>query len=1410
MTSRRINGSNTTPTYDGEDSCVFTIKLHIGGNLVWKPKVEYKDGFVEYFDHFNCDEGSLLDLRRMVKQLRFADKKVQFWVKVKGRRNTKKIELRKVSTDADILVLNLEVPSNKELDIYVEHLYDDQWDYEVEISRSLGDDALMTDEGDEGSEQNSEREVDGPDNEFQDKGDEVDVEVNGPTLDKGDEVDVEVDEVDCVHSEEIFRSLDDSDSERECNGGQNVFQERNLKKDGFKFVLGMIFKSASEFKWAVTYHEAMRRKDIKFVKNEGRRVRVCCRHSDVCKWTIFGSRSNPRCPFQIKTYNPEHTCGNQDENRTINSGFLAKLYKDEFRLNMEWGRRQFQEHVKQKLHCQVTKHQAYRAKQKAKKEMEGQDSDQFMLLNDYCEELRRSNPGSKAEGDEPVPIPDLSVLGKQVISGQVLSLQDFHKVAEDKALGNQIIQALEKTGLLKLCTYSFTGVEIRPSDIKEVFELPESTLDIDNHAFNHQDFWNIIRGVSMPEQPKFSGFKRDLKPEFEMLIDILYKCVDCKTGSLDEIKPKKISLINAIWQGIQFNWAGYIWKKLSKFCTKALPLTKNNKFKQKIGYGFVISEILIRNGVNMRKGKKVACYKYLFRNHKTLRKKQIDSTSRATQSSDAPTAKAGQRRKRTSKVPEGGDSNEASYVVRSNANEEVVTSAMQITTTMSDVPNDEAAQMNSLPIQEELPGSNVETVANPIQIEVIDHELLEEREQFLDEDPVLTTELFRVKQWRLWRIAEYKSHMSRAGPEMEKEELFALSWIGTDDIAEALLLSTIAQAYSNKVQAKLAGSKGKLPVMEDNFQALSFVDFEEIDQANLHEGIQRSLLDFQHHPGATSSAQPESTPMQGEGQINEGELVDMCVNDKQVTIPESSNMQVMEPVASHIDETANEDMIEEPVMIPGHSHAMVQIVESVEGLGRIPAIVERPIIETEEILGGCETNQIPAEVEGEELATVLATVPVEVEELATDLATVPVEVQGQAEATILATVSSTVQVEEQATVLATVDNPLEVNFEVIENQDSLIEADIQISENLMDVQVEFPDEIQDNLEEEHALSTKRRKLVISGTSETSERENDDGLNMEVPTEVEGQMQLVTVPIQQKQAEFDKGILDLKKGLSSGNNEDEDNRLSSLFLKVDEFEQNKGLLNVIHQQQNQIIDLHNELSSLRRENAATSAKVNNIEAKVTKIDGNVDLLVDYAKKGEESSHLALSPSFAHIESSMGRGRGRGRGRSSGVSGFSQFAGTTGPKFGVIDYFREEQPKYTLNNAPPLIKKQPKKDQVAWVANQNRILEEELKKGPEVPRRKMIYLSDEVNMMKELMNYTGHEGKHLDGGRSFSECIKWFREGVLSGDSIQEAYGNYLSGQVQAKYKNAKFEGNFRDLRDHINRRIEEEAKGKKKS
>lgn len=55
------------------------------------------------------------------------------------------------------------------------------------------------------------------------------------------------------------------------------------------------------------------------------------------------------------------------------------------------------------------------------------------------------------------------------------------------------------------------SVQVKPNDIKEIFELPESILNIDNHAFNHQDFWNLIFWEGTSNQPKFSGFKNSLK-----------------------------------------------------------------------------------------------------------------------------------------------------------------------------------------------------------------------------------------------------------------------------------------------------------------------------------------------------------------------------------------------------------------------------------------------------------------------------------------------------------------------------------------------------------------------------------------------------------------------------------------------------------------------------------------------------------------------------------------------------------------------------------------------------------------------------------------------------------------------------------------------------------------------------------
>ncbi|XP_031124421.1 uncharacterized protein LOC116027130 isoform X2 [Ipomoea triloba] len=198
-------------------------------------------------------------------------------------------------------------------------------------------------------------------------------------------------EKDFVESEDELKSIGSS-SDIEGENSLLVYKEGDEKKHGFHYKVGMIFSSNSQFKWVVEVHEAVNNKSIKFTKNDKRRVQAKCRVNH-CNWAIFASRSNPSCPFTIKSFG-KHTCGAQQKNKTINSRFLSKYYKEEFKDNENWGRREFQKKVKRTFRCNVSKYQSYRARRNAKKSLIGTQSEQFNMLWDYCEELRISNPGT--------------------------------------------------------------------------------------------------------------------------------------------------------------------------------------------------------------------------------------------------------------------------------------------------------------------------------------------------------------------------------------------------------------------------------------------------------------------------------------------------------------------------------------------------------------------------------------------------------------------------------------------------------------------------------------------------------------------------------------------------------------------------------------------------------------------------------------------------------------------------------------------------------------------------------------------------------------------------------------------------------------------------------------------------------
>ncbi|KAK6777378.1 hypothetical protein RDI58_024095 [Solanum bulbocastanum] len=383
--------------------------------------MNYVNGHIAYYDYCNGNENSIIQMRQCMKKFKVNDKKVKFWFKFGPYFET---SIRLLTTDLDIYNLVYEIPDSRVVEIFVEHTEEDQWNYDVADSEGNplqgGEDLIdvnVTEKSDESDATCEECEsfndsdysleeddmifdkiVDSTvewvglngrnkENQVKEKTMEVGVASNMLAMFPND-----TQENDCATSDEELMSLH-GDSDDENLKRSTVFNPtRDLEDPKFKFTLNMIFSNSKEFKWAVEVHAVFQKKDIKFKKNESTRSRAICKVSS-CKWFIFASKSNQDEPFKIKTIGPDHSCGKQRDNKTIDSGFLAKKYVEEFRINPSWGVKEFQTHVMRTHNCTITRTQAYMAKRKALDLITGTKEEQFDMLWDYCAELRRSIQG---------------------------------------------------------------------------------------------------------------------------------------------------------------------------------------------------------------------------------------------------------------------------------------------------------------------------------------------------------------------------------------------------------------------------------------------------------------------------------------------------------------------------------------------------------------------------------------------------------------------------------------------------------------------------------------------------------------------------------------------------------------------------------------------------------------------------------------------------------------------------------------------------------------------------------------------------------------------------------------------------------------------------------------------------------
>jgi hypothetical protein len=182
-------------------------------------------------------------------------------------------------------------------------------------------------------------------------------------------------------------------SRRRCVPKVSEFVETDM--DDPKLEVGQRFIHAKQFREAVRTFNLLKGKDVQFTKNDGDRVIGVCRsRGDGCPWRVYGSLVAGEMTFMIKSFNPTHRCTRKYKSSIVTSRWIANRMIHKFRVQPNYPLKALYEDVKEKWNVDVSQTQLYKARRKARQQIEGKRKEQYKRLWDYCETVRKTNSGS--------------------------------------------------------------------------------------------------------------------------------------------------------------------------------------------------------------------------------------------------------------------------------------------------------------------------------------------------------------------------------------------------------------------------------------------------------------------------------------------------------------------------------------------------------------------------------------------------------------------------------------------------------------------------------------------------------------------------------------------------------------------------------------------------------------------------------------------------------------------------------------------------------------------------------------------------------------------------------------------------------------------------------------------------------
>ncbi|KAL8528281.1 hypothetical protein ACS0TY_005908 [Phlomoides rotata] len=180
-------------------------------------------------------------------------------------------------------------------------------------------------------------------------------------------------------------------SDEEGHDNTVVFNHELIFNPSFE--LGMIFASKDEFMKAVQSHAIQTRRTLHCPKND--KIRICARcRGEGCDWGINLVKIKGQATFQIRVYNPSHSCPPIFKVKNMKSTWLGERFVPDFQNEPKRKVDGWRKWIMKDLNVNISRSQAYRAKNLALGLIDGRPDEQYSKLWDYAQELRNSNLNS--------------------------------------------------------------------------------------------------------------------------------------------------------------------------------------------------------------------------------------------------------------------------------------------------------------------------------------------------------------------------------------------------------------------------------------------------------------------------------------------------------------------------------------------------------------------------------------------------------------------------------------------------------------------------------------------------------------------------------------------------------------------------------------------------------------------------------------------------------------------------------------------------------------------------------------------------------------------------------------------------------------------------------------------------------